>query len=94
MKLKQNQSALNTSLSPRNSNNEIADKKKQPWTYSPGAYPKLDAAIDEHAAAYGTIWSPQLLGPGFFTFEEFIKTPELIALCPVGSDARNSPYSW
>jgi hypothetical protein len=71
---------------PQESNRESADKK--PYEYVPGVHSKLDAFIDQHAAAYGTIWSPHLLGPAFISFEEFIKTPELMALCPVGSDAR------
>lgn len=73
---------------PQKSKSKAADKNEQPWAYQPGAYPRLDAAIDAHAAAYGTIWSPHLLGPDFISFGEFIRRPEVIALCPVGSDAR------
>jgi hypothetical protein len=87
MQLNQNQYVHNTSLSPRNSNSKIADINKA-WTYSLGAYPKLDAALEQHAAAYGTIWSPHLLGPAPLSFADFLRTEELMALCPVGSDAR------
>src|ERR1041385_8122566 len=73
---------------PQKSRRQPSDNKKQPWAYSPGAYPKLDAAIAEPAAAHGTIWSPHLLGPGLISFGDFIRRPELVALCPVGSDAR------
>lgn len=72
---------------PQESKAKNADEK-QPWTYSPGAYPPLDAAIDLHAAAHGTIWAPHLLGPDFPCFEDFIKNPEVIGLWPIGSDAR------
>ncbi|MBX9845205.1 MAG: hypothetical protein K2Z80_25675 [Xanthobacteraceae bacterium] len=73
---------------PQNLRSKSADNKKQPWTHSPGAFPKLDAAVAEHAAVHGTIWSPHLLGPDFISFGDFIRRPELIGLCPVGSDAR------
>jgi hypothetical protein len=70
---------------PQISESKTADAH---WTYEPGARPALDRAIDEHAEAHGTIWSPHLLGPGVLSFAKFLVLPELKALCPAGSDAH------
>jgi hypothetical protein len=73
---------------PSKSNRKTADNKAQPWTYSPGTYPELDAALDLQAATYGTIWSPHLLGPGDLPLSDFLISKEVIAQYPVGSNAR------
>jgi hypothetical protein len=71
---------------PQESIHKSADGRA--WSYRPGSYPKLDDAIEQHAAAHGTIWSPHLLGPDILSFANFLHLQELIALCPLGSDAR------
>lgn len=65
-------------------------KTAKPWTYDPGQYPGLDAAIEMRAAMGGAVWGPHLIGQDFVTFGAFLNLAEVSEffdkLFPVGSD--------
>jgi hypothetical protein len=69
---------------------QIADtpEGRRQYSYQRGKYPALDQALESHAATYGTVWSPHLLGPDPISFKQFLGLPEVEALCPIGSDVR------
>jgi hypothetical protein len=78
-----------SSQRPQKSILKIVDTLAKPqWSYEPGEHPALDEAIANNAAAFGTVWSPHLLGPDQLSFKQFLCLPEVVNLCPIGSDAR------
>lgn len=77
-----------TPACPQKLNMKNTDILALNYRYEPGRHPGLDSRLESYSRAYGTIWSPHLLGPNLISFAAFVRLPEVIDRLPIGSDQR------